>query len=127
MMKRFTFEERLVYLTLEAASSQITFENLRELNQAFYNSPLWKRIRQGVIARDLGFDLAFPGREIFGRVIVHHINPLKPKDLLTISEKATNPEFLVTVSESTHNTIHYQMALPPPPIIEREPGDTKLW
>lgn len=127
MMTYATYEDRLVYLSLEAASSQMTFENLRELNQAFYNSPLWKQIRRGVIGRDLGYDLAVPGKDIIGKVMVHHMNPLKPKDLLYLSERATNPEFLVTVSEGTHNAIHYQAALPPPMIIERRPGDTKVW
>jgi hypothetical protein len=127
MMKRPTFEERLDYLTLEARSSQMTFENLREINQSFYNSALWKQIRRKVIARDFGYDLAVPGMEIFGKVMVHHMNPLKPKDLLYISEIATNPEFLVTVSESTHNAIHYQSEILPSVIIEREPGDTTLW
>jgi hypothetical protein len=112
---------------LDAKSSQMTFESLRELNQAFYNSPLWKEIRRGVILRDLGFDLAIPGREIVGRVIVHHMNPLKPKDLLQLSERTINPEFLVTVSEWTHNRIHYNTAPPLPMIIERKPGDTDLW
>lgn len=126
MMRCLTYEERLVYLSLDAASSQMTFESLRGLNQTFYNSSLWKRIRQGVVLRDLGCDLAIPGKEIAGKVIVHHMNALKPKDLLQLSERATNPEFLVTVSEWTHNAIHYGAALPPP-IIEREPGDTDLW
>jgi len=122
-----TYEERLVYLSLDAASSQMTFGNLRELNQAFYNSPLWKEIRRGVILRDLGWDLGVPGKEITGKAMVHHMNALKPKDLLLLSERATNPEFLVTVSESTHNAIHYGTPLPPPMIIERQPGDTDLW
>lgn len=127
-MKRETYEERLAYLSLDTASSQMTFESLREYNQAFYNSSLWKRIRRNVIARDLGFDLAIPGREIYGNVVVHHMNALKPKDILNITERATNPEFLITVSDHTHNAIHYG-SVPPPPvvIIEREPGDTKLW
>jgi len=127
MMKCSTYEERITYLMLDAKSSQMTFESLRELNQAFYNSPLWKEIRRGVILRDLGFDLAVPGREIVGRVIVHHMNPLKPKDLLQLSERTINPEFLVTVSEWTHNRIHYNTAPPLPMIIERKPGDTDLW
>ena len=105
----------------------MTFESLRELNQAFYNSPLWRRIRRLVIARDLGFDLAVPGKDIFGKAMVHHMNPLRPKDLLTLSEKATNPEFLVTVSDHTHNAIHYGVAPPPPLIVIRKPGDTTLW
>jgi len=127
VMRRSTYEERLDYLLLDAASSQMTFESLRGLNQAFYNSPLWKGIRRGVILRDLGCDLAVPGKEITGKAIVHHMNALKPKDLLQLSERATNPEFLVTLSEWTHNAIHYGAAIPPPMIIERKPGDTDLW
>lgn len=127
MMKYSTFEERLEYLTLEAASSQMTFESLRELNQSFYNSSTWKKIRYGVIARDLGWDLAVPGREIIGKVMVHHMNPLRPKDLLNRSDIAMDPKFLVTVSASTHNAIHYQSPVYVPVFIEREPGDTTLW
>jgi hypothetical protein len=127
MMRCSTYEERLVYLSLDAASSQMTFESLRELNQAFYNSPLWKQIRRGVIVRDFGCDLAVPGKDILGKAMVHHMNPLKPKDLLQLSERATNPEFLVTVSEWAHNAIHYNADLPQPITIEREPGDTDLW
>lgn len=122
-----TFEERLEYLSLGAASSQMTFEELRELNQAFYNSPLWRRLRMSVIGRDFGWDLAVPGKDIFGRVLVHHMNPLKPKDLLLMTDRVINPEFLITVSESTHNAIHYGAALPPPIVIDRRPGDTTLW
>ena len=127
MMRYPTYEERLDYLSLDAASSQMTFETLRDINQAFYNSPLWKRIRQVVILRDLGWDLAVPGKEITRKVMVHHMNALKPKDLFQLSERATNPEFLVTVSEWTHNAIHYGAPLPQPMIIERQPGDTDLW
>jgi len=128
MMRRLTYEDRLAYLSLDAASSQMTFENLRELNQSFYRSSFWKRIRRNVIVRDLGSDLAIPGREIYGKVMVHHMNALKPKDILHMTERATNPEFLVTVSDQTHNAIHYG-SVPPPPfvIIERKPGDTQLW
>lgn len=126
MMKFSTYEERLNYLKIKQRSSQMAFENLRELNQGFYNSSLWKEIRRDVISRDMGFDLAVPGREIYGKILVHHINPLKPKDILQLSERAINPEFLITVSEWTHDHIHYNRA----PIIlnsEREPGDTNLW
>jgi hypothetical protein len=127
MRKLSTYEARLEYLSLEAGSSQMTFESLRGLNQAFYNSTLWKQIRREVIVRDLGCDLGVPGKDIMGKVMVHHMNPIKPKDLLTLSERATNLEYLVTVSEWTHNAIHYHSALPEPMNIDRKPGDTKLW
>lgn len=122
-----TFEERLDYLLLNAKDSQMTFEELRYLNQKFYNSPLWKQIRRQVISRDLGYDLAIPGKEIFGKALVHHMNPIKPKDILYATDRAINPEFLVTVSDETHRAIHYGYVPQPPVVIERKPGDTTLW
>lgn len=122
-----TFEERLEYLEVEGIPSELTFDELRFLNQTFYRSKRWKLIRQAVIARDLGYDLAIPGREIFGKVIVHHMNPLVPKDLYLNSEKALDPEFLITVSHDTHQAIHFGSAPVYDIIVERSPGDTKLW
>lgn len=127
VMELETFEERLNYLSLDARDSQMTFEELRDLNQKFYNSPLWKSIRGHVIARDLGYDLAIPGREIFGRALVHHMNPIRPKDILYSTAAALDPEFLITVSEETHRAIHYGYVPPPAPVLERQPGDTTLW
>lgn len=127
MLRFNTYEDRLDYLRLEAANSELTFADLRYLNQTFYNSIAWKRARQEVIARDMGYDLAIPGRHISGKVIVHHMNPLKPKDLYFNSEGATNPEFLVTVSHITHEAIHFGFEPPPQLVLERIPGDTTLW
>lgn len=121
-----TFEQRLDFLRTDGLPSELTFDQLRDLNQRFYNSPEWKRIRRIVIARDLGFDLAIPGREIFGKVIVHHMNPLTPKDLYLFSSNALDPDFLITVSEDTHKAIHFGFQ-PPELFIERRAGDTKLW
>jgi len=121
-----TFEGRLEFLRTEGLPSEITFDQLRYLNQRFYNSPAWKRVRDSVIARDLGFDLAVPGREIFGKVLVHHMNPLLPKDLLYHSEDALDPEFLITTSFDTHQAIHFGYEIPER-FVERKPGDTKLW
>lgn len=127
VMKLPTYEERLDYLSLDAADSQMTFEELRFLNQRFYNSSLWKSVRAKVIARDLGYDLAVPGREILGKVLVHHMNPLKPKDIYYNTERAIDPEFLITVSDVTHRAIHYGFVPLPPLVTERRPGDTTLW
>lgn len=121
-----TFEERLEFLRTPALSSELSFDQLRYLNQKFYNSRAWKRTRKSVIARDLGFDLGIPGREIFGRVLVHHMNPLTPKDVLNHSQNALDPEFLITVSEETHRAIHYGSDAPTIDV-DRKPGDTKLW
>ena len=127
MLKWKTYDDRLDYLRLEAADSQMTFEELRYLNQIFYNSREWKEVRRYVIGRDMAYDLAIPGREIFGKALVHHMNPLRPKDFLYNLDRALNPEFLVTVSDETHRAIHYGYVPPPPLVTERQPGDTSLW
>ena len=121
-----TYEERLVYLRTDGLPSEVTFSQLRYLNQKFYNSKGWKLTRRAVISRDLGFDLGVPGREILGKVIVHHMNPILPKDLYLGHEVVWDPEFLITVSHYTHEAIHFGSEQPDP-FIEREPGDTKLW
>ena len=121
-----TFEERLEYLRTGGLPSEITFGQLRSLNQKFYTSRLWKQSREVVIARDLGYDLGIPGRPIFGKVIVHHMNPLRPKDIYHGLEWALDPEFLVTVSHNTHQGIHFG-SQEHKPHLERFAGDTKLW
>ncbi len=121
-----TFEERLEFLKTRETPSEITFANLRFLNQAFYNSRGWRETRKQVIARDLGYDLAIPGRDIYGKTIVHHMNPLRPKDLLLNTEQSLNPEFLITVSNSTHQAIHFDIPQVEPSQ-DRYPGDTNLW
>lgn len=121
-----TFDERLEFLRTDGKPSELTFDELRFLNQSFYNSRGWKRVRALVVARDLGFDLAIPGREILGRVVVHHMNSLIPKDIYHQSEKALNPEFLITTSHDTHLAIHFGYVKWD--IIEdRFEGDTRLW
>ena len=52
-----TFKERYEYLRLAGAVGQDTFGFDRYLNQKFYHSPEWKRIRRDVIIRDNGCDL----------------------------------------------------------------------
>jgi len=121
-----TFKERLELLKTDGLPSELTFDQLRYLNQRFYNSSVWKKVRDYVIARDHGFDLAIPGREIYGKVIVHHINPLTPKDLYLGVKEALDPNLLITVSHQTHQVIHFDAELEVP-FIERTPGDTKLW
>lgn len=121
-----TYEERLAYLRTDGLPSEVTFDKLRYLNQRFYNSRGWKLTRRFVIGRDLGYDIAVPGREIFGRAIVHHMNPILPKDLYLGHEELLDPEGLVTVSHYTHQAIHFGSE-ELDPLIERQPGDTKLW
>lgn len=128
LSQRKTFEERFKYLALHGDVGSATFGFDRYMNQMFYMSAEWKHIRQHVIARDLGCDLGVEGYEIHDRVYVHHMNPLTPDDIFEGNESMVDPEFLITTTHRTHNAIHYgDERLLPRPLIERKPGDTKLW
>lgn len=123
-----TFEERFAYLKLEGSVGRDTFGFDRYLNQNFYRSSLWKRARNLVIIRDNGCDLGIPGREIHADLLVHHMNPMGPDDIIHGEEWILDPNFLITTTKSTHNAIHYgNEALLPKVTTERHAGDTKLW
>lgn len=123
-----TFKERYEYLRLGGLVGQDTFGFDRYLNQKFYHSPEWKRIRRDVIIRDEGRDLALEGYELRGEIIVHHMNPILPNDLVDVSEILINPEFLVCVSKRTHDAIHFgDASLLPQLPNERTPNDMCPW
>lgn len=123
-----TFEERYQYLRIGGYVGDSTFGFERYLNQSFYRSREWKQTRNVVIARDEGLDLGIPGYEIFDRVIIHHMNPMTIEDIENGSEDILDPEFLITTTHLTHNAIHYgDESLLRKPLVERRPGDTKLW
>ena len=123
-----SFEERYRYLRIRGTIGIETFGFDRYLNQALYRDGYWKEIRRKIIIRDEGCDLAFPGREIPGRIIIHHLNPLTEKDLLNRSAKIFDPENLITTCIRTHNAIHYgdESLLYQDPI-ERKENDTIPW
>lgn len=128
LMKRTDFFARYRYAKLGGIVGESTFGYDRPLNQAFYASSEWKRVRDFVIVRDNGCDLAVPGREIHDKILVHHMNPIITEDLTHFNEDILNPEFLISVSQRTHNAIHFaDESLLDPLVIERLPGDTKLW
>ena len=102
-----TFEERYKYLKLSGVIGEETFGFDRYLNQVFYHSSEWKKIRNEVILRDNGCDLAFEGYDIFGKVFIHHMNPITLKDIAQRNLDILNPEYLICVSLDTHNAIHY--------------------
>lgn len=104
-----TFEERYKYLRLYGKVGMDTFGFDRIFNQMFYRSEEWKRIRQRIIVRDNACDLAVPGRELYDRIFIHHMNPISICDIRDSSEFLMNPEYLIVVSFSTHNAIHYGM------------------
>lgn len=122
------FDERFEYLKLGNGVGEETFGHERYLNQRFYRSAEWRRARRDVIARDLGSDLAHPDYPIFGKVLVHHLNPIDKLSLQNRDDLILDLDNLVCVSHLTHNAIHYGSSkLLPKPVTERFPGDTKLW
>lgn len=123
-----TFEERYKYLALRGNVGSATFGFDRYINQKFYTSRQWRLIRRDVIVRDNGCDLAFPGYEIMDKIIIHHMNPMVADDIVFGEDEILDPEYLISVSHRTHNAIHYgDERLLPRPLVERKPGDTKLW
>ena len=123
-----TFVDRFEYLKLPGEIGVQTFGSDRYLNQRFYRSREWKQTRDQVIIRDNGRDLGVPGFEIFGDLLVHHINPIQVQDLRDFNPDVLNPEYLICVSRRTHNAIHFGdiRQLPQLPV-SRTAGDTKLW
>lgn len=123
-----TFEERFEYLKLSGFVGKETFGYDRYLNQVLYRSYGWKQLRNQIILRDKGCDLAIEGREIFDKILVHHINPITLEDINKRRPIIFDPNNLITVSFNTHQAIHYSSAdiLIKDPV-ERKPGDTNLW
>lgn len=123
------FEDRFNYLKLDGVVGEETFGFDRYLNQQFYNKDKeWKKVRDFVIMRDMGCDLGVEGREIKGRIIVHHMNPITKEDLLNRTEFLLNPEYLICTLESTHRAIHYgdeNLLMKGP--VERAKNDTCPW
>lgn len=103
-----TFEERFLYLKLDGSIGEDTFGFDRYLNQLFYRSPEWKQVRNFVITRDMGYDLAIPDHEIINQqILIHHMNPLTKEDIINKSDYLLNPEYLICTTKKTHNVIHY--------------------
>lgn len=128
LIKLKTFEERFNYLALNGKVGEETFGFDRYLNQAFYKSLDWLRVRDSVIVRDGGCDLGIDDREIHSRIMVHHMNPIFAHDIEMNSDILLNPEYLICTSDLTHKSIHYgnENLLPKDPIT-RKPNDTIPW
>lgn len=123
-----TFEERYKYLKIGGKVGEETFGFERYLNQEFYKSHEWQSIRRQVIVRDLGCDLGIEGREIHGKIIVHHMNPITIDDIIEASDFLLNPEYLICTLKSTHDAIHYgdeSLLIKAP--VERTKNDTCPW
>lgn len=129
LIKLPTFEERFEYLKLNGAVGNQTFGYDRYLNQNFYRSSMWRQLRHKIILRDMGCDLGVEGYEIYGKVIIHHMNPITANDIEESSIYLMNPEYLICVSNETHQAIHYgdKSLLREMEVIERRPNDTSPW
>lgn len=128
LIKLNTFDERFEYLQLKGLVGKETFGYSRYLNQILYRSPEWKHLRQQIILRDRGCDLAVEGYEIFGKILIHHINPISLKDIEERDPKVFDMNNLITVSFNTHQAIHYgseELLLKDP--VERKPNDQCPW
>lgn len=102
-----TFEERFQYLRLDGNVGQETFGFDRYLNQNFYQSKEWKSLRDQIIIRDNGCDLGMEGFDIYGKILIHHMNPILLNDIIHQTEFLLNPEYLICTCHNTHNAIHY--------------------
>ncbi len=123
-----TIEERYRYLRLGGYVGDPTFGFDRYINQGFYRSREWKLIREHIIVRDSACDLGVEGFDLFDRVYIHHMNPMTVEEIVDGDPAILDPEFLIACSMNTHNAIHYgteqtMRGL----LVERTPGDTKLW
>ena len=123
-----TFKERFEYLKLDGYVGKSTFGYDRYINQKFYTSPEWRRLRREVILRDECRDLGVEGYEIQGKVLIHHINPISLEDLEERSPAAYSLDNLICVSPLTHEAMHYSNydLLPQDPV-ERFPNDMCPW
>ena len=128
LLKLPTWNERFKYLKLEAQIGNETFGQNRFLNQDFYRSPEWRRLRDYIILRDNGCDLGVEGMDIHGPIYIHHMNPITDSDIIHQSDYLIDPEYLISVSFQTHNGIHYgAIDLVEDTYVERKPNDTCPW
>lgn len=123
-----TFSERYEYLKIGGRIGEETFGFDRYLNQVLYRSPEWKRFRRDIILRDNACDLGCDGYEIYGKLLVHHINPITIEDVINRNPCVFDPNNVISTSMNTHNAIHYgdiDLLISEP--IERSKYDTCPW
>lgn len=123
-----TFEERYQYLQVRSVVGQDTFGYDRYLNQLFYTTRRWRKTRDGIIIRDNGCDLGIEGYEIYGKIVIHHLNPITIDDIELDRDVLYDPEFLISTTHNTHLAIHYgdeRILIKPP--VERRRNDTCPW
>lgn len=123
-----TFTKRFLYLKLDGVIGEETFGFKRWLNQEFYHSSKWLRFRDAIIIRDGGCDLGIQGHDIYGSVLIHHLNPITYEDILHQNHCVFDPENVVCTQLETHNAIHYgNKNILVPSSVERSRNDTCPW
>ena len=72
--------------------------------------------------------MGHPDFPIYGKILIHHINPITIDDLIQRNPCIFDLDNLVCVCLNTHNAIHYGdstlLKLPP---VERRANDTCPW
>lgn len=128
LVKIKTFEGRIEYLRTYSTVGEPTFGYDRWINQRFYRSEEYKRLRRKIVVRQNGWDLGVEGYPLPEVFILHHMNPITVEDIIDGSEFAWDPKYLVCVSPSTHLAIHYQETANKFPLMaQRFPNDTIPW
>lgn len=128
LIKFEAFKERFEYASLSGNVADTTFGGSRYLNQIFYKTKEWKDLRNLIIIRDNGCDLALPNRPITGPIYIHHLNPITKDDILNRNPIIVNPENLICVSFDTHQAIHYgDFSLINDDMVVRRANDTCPW
>lgn len=122
-----SYADRLDYLRINGLVGEETFGMDRYINQAFYNSHMWRTLRTEIISRDMGFDMGHPDFPIDGKLIVHHINPITIDEVVDFDYRVIDPENLITVSDDTHRLIHYGIENESEVYTPREKDDHILW
>ena len=74
------------------------------------------------------FDEIADIKQIYSKILVHHMNPITKEDILKRSDLLLNPEYLICTVKRTHDAIHYgdDSILWSDPI-ERSRNDTCPW
>lgn len=127
LIKLNSYDKRLRYLMCNGDVGIKTFDADRCFNQMFYHSNEWRRVRRDVMIRDNGCDLGIPNLGIYGRIYVHHINPITMDDLRRSSNKLFSLDNLICCSRDTHEAIHYGRIRDIEGYVRRLPNDTAPW
>lgn len=128
LMRLGTFQDRFDYLRLDGNVGEATFGQDRYLNQWFYKTEEWLRVRDYVIVRDNATDMGLEGFDIGGSIYVHHMNPITVEDVKNRNPDILNPDYLISVSKRTHDAIHYNSGVfMEQDVIVRFPDDTAPW